>query len=106
MSFGGKHSSFLNNECSFSQPPFHLENEVFLLIQFLQEKDKYSLLASGGNGVSGIGGGSNGEDVAIEVEELLIMLAKVASLTMVLHADQFSRNNNRAVPGAVLISLS
>lgn len=59
-------------EYSFSQPPLHLENEVFLLPNFSEkERLECSLFASGGNAVSGIGGGSNVEGTAIEEEELL-----------------------------------
>lgn len=93
-------------EYSFSQPPLHLENEVFLLPSFSEkERLECSLFASGGNAVSGIGGGSNVEDTAIEEEELLTVGAETAVQTMVLCAGQFSRDNNQVVLGAVLISL-
>ena len=39
---------------------------------------RYSLFFNSGSGVSGICGGSRGEDVAIEVGKLVTMVAKVA----------------------------
>lgn len=52
-----------------------------------------SLFASGGRGVSGVGGRSNGEDETAEVEEVVTMVAKVTVWAMVLPAGQFSRDS-------------
>lgn len=69
---------------------------------------EYSLFASGGSdisGINGVGSGGNDEGVAVEVEELLTMVAKMAVGAMVLHAGQFSRDNNQVTLGVVLSSL-
>lgn len=49
---------------------------------------KSSLFASGGSGVGGVGGRSHGEDVAVEMEEVVTMVAKVTVQAMVSRGSQ------------------